>query len=99
MNYIILLVAHHFGDVWAQPSWLIANKKKHAFAVYEHAVVYSGIVSIALYAIGAFEPWKFLFLLVTHGLTDYFKYKREGYWWIYPDQLAHYLQVYLAWQL
>jgi ABC-type uncharacterized transport system permease subunit len=99
MSYLLLLFAHHVGDVWAQPSWLIANKKKHIFAIYEHVVVYTGIVSLALYALGAFEPWKAVFIAVAHGLTDYYKYKHDEYWWIYPDQLAHYLQVYIAWKL
>ena len=98
MSLILLLFLHHIGDVF-QPSWLIANKKYHWFAIYEHVIIYSGVVSLGLLLLGEFKVWKFVFLIVTHFLTDYVKYQvlpkkfGERYEYIYPDQLLHYLQV------
>ena len=97
---IWLLFAHHLADVAFQPSWLIANKKKHWFSIYEHAMVWTGIVSLTLLVLGV-EPtlWKMLFLLIGHFLIDFFKYKQEDWFWIYPDQLAHYLQIIIVYYI
>lgn len=105
MNIILLIVLHHVGDVWGQPSWLIRNKKYHAFAIYEHCMVWAGVVSAGLWWMGIFEPWKFAFLLIGHFIIDYAKYQVipdrffEGaspYWLIYPDQALHYAQIFIV---
>lgn len=107
MNLLFLLFLHHLGDVAFQPSWLIKNKKLHAFAIYEHVFVWAGIVSSGLWALGIFDMWKFFFLLVGHFIIDYIKYiviprtnnGKHKYSWIYPDQLAHYLQILIVYTL
>lgn len=102
MEIIIVLFFHHLADVAFQPSWLITNKKTHPFAIYEHAFVWAGVVSIGLALVGRFQPIDFVSLLVVHWLIDYVKYqvlpKKYGdhYWYIYPDQFLHYLQVIVA---
>lgn len=99
MSLLILLVLHHVGDVAMQPSWLIANKRKHGFAIYEHVMVYSGVVSAGLYWLGLFQPWMFAYVFVGHFLVDYVKYlvvpKRYGehYWHLYVDQGLHYVHL------
>ena len=101
MQVIFLFVLHHIGDVWAQPSWLIEKKKKHAFAVYEHVMIYAGVISAGLFVLGMFEPWKFFFILIGHFAIDLYKYQyaknKDKYWLIYPDQLLHYLQIVIVW--
>ena len=97
MGLIFLLVLHHIADVAFQPSWLIANKKIHIFAIYEHVMIYAGVISFGLWALGIFEVWQFFFLLVGHFIIDTYKYRfaknREKYWLIYPDQALHYVQI------
>lgn len=106
MNLITLLVLHHIGDVWGQPSWLIANKKHHVFSIFEHCMVWAGVVSAGLWYLGIFEPWKFAFLLFGHLAIDTFKYQvapkllgHDPFWLIYPDQALHYLQIVVVWAL
>lgn len=97
----ILLVAHHVADVWGQPSWLIEAKKRHGWAIWEHVVIYAGVVSAALMWLGRFEPWMFVWFLVGHFLIDGFFYRvlprlrgeEKQYWYVYPDQALHYLQL------
>lgn len=103
MELIALLVAHHFGDVWTQPTWLIENKKKHLFAVFEHAVVYTGVISIAFMLVGRFDMEIFWWILIGHFLIDTEKYLvipkmtgRSEYSWIYIDQALHYAQIMIA---
>jgi len=91
---IWLLFLHHLSDAAFQPSWLIKNKHKHAFAVYEHAFIWAGTISFGLFCLGRFNTEKFIFLFAGHFLIDYLKYRYlTGYNWIYLDQLAYYLQI------
>ena len=93
MTYIFFLFLHHLADTM-QPTWLIKNKKKHAFAVYEHAFVWAGLITIALFCFGEYALWKFLFLLIGHFLIDFIKYRYfKNYQWVYLDQGLHYLQI------
>ena len=92
MNLVILLFLHHLADT-IQPTWLIKNKKDHAFAVYEHSFVWAGMITLGLIGFGEESIGKFLFLLIGHFLIDYFKYKLTSYNWIYLDQALHYLQI------
>lgn len=92
MTLIIFLFIHHLADT-IQPTWLIENKKRHAFAVYEHAFVWAGMITLGLNLIDKASIEKFLFLLIGHFIIDYFKYKLKSYNWIYLDQLLHYLQI------
>ena len=92
MNIIFLLFLHHLADT-IQPTWLIKNKKIHAYAIYEHAFVWAGTVSVGLYLLGSFSIGKFLFLLIGHFLIDYFKYKKTEYYWTYLDQFLHAIQI------
>lgn len=91
---IALLVLHHLADT-IQPTWLIKNKKLHAFAIYEHSMVWAGAISLGLLFIGRYSIDKFLILLIGHFLIDYFKYKKTDYRWTYLDQALHYLQIIL----
>lgn len=95
----MLLVLHHFADVACQPSWLIENKRHHWFAIYEHVMIYAGVLSAGLWLLGVWQLWMFFYFLAGHFLVDWLKYqpirKRFGdrYWYIYPDQALHYLQI------
>jgi hypothetical protein len=91
---IWLFIAHHIADVAFQPDWLIKNKHKYWWSVYEHSFIWAGCVSAVLYWQGDYELWKFLFLLVGHFIIDFIKYRYCKNWnWIYLDQALHYLQI------
>lgn len=97
MNLLFLLFLHHVADVWAQPGWLIENKKTHLFALHEHVSIYTGVLCLGFYFLGLFEPWMVAWFYGWHYLTDLITYRvigdRWGYARIYPDQIAHYLQI------
>lgn len=94
---ILLLFLHHLADVAFQPSWLITNKHKHAFSIYEHAFVWAGTVSFGLYLLGTYSRLDFFALLIGHFIIDFIKYRYgKNYNWIYLDQFLHYLQVIIA---
>ena len=100
---VLLLALHHVGDVWGQPTWLIQMKKKHAFAVFEHVMVYSLVQSAGLYLLGLFSLWHFFYFLIGHFIVDLVKYRfipwKDAYWPIYPDQALHYLQIILLYAI
>lgn len=93
MNLIWCLFAHHLADVALQPSWLIKNKHSHLWAIYEHSMVWGGVLSAVLCVLGMFEPWKAIFLVAGHFIIDAIRYRSKRYDWVYLDQAAHYLQV------
>lgn len=93
MILIFFLALHHIADVAFQPSWLIENKHKHAFAIYEHSMIWAGMITFGLFMIDKATITAFFFLLIGHFTIDFFKYKLKSYNWIYLDQLLHYLQI------
>lgn len=102
---IWLLFAHHLADVAFQPSWLIEAKKRHLWAIFEHVMIYSGVLSFTLYWMGLFQTWHFFYFLIGHFMIDSFFYRvlpalrneSKQYWYVYPDQALHYLQIIFLW--
>lgn len=99
MELIFLIFLHHFADVACQPNWLIENKKKYTFAIYEHVWIWTGFVSLGLYILNLFTIERAIALFIGHFAIDFFMYrilpKDKSYHWIYIDQALHYLQVIL----
>lgn len=102
-DLIWLLAAHHVADVWGQPSWLIEAKKSHLWAIFEHVMIYAGVLSATLLWLDRFRPWMFAWFLIGHFVIDGFFYRilprlrgeEKQYWYVYPDQALHYLQILL----
>jgi hypothetical protein len=98
---LTLLVAHHIADVWGQPSWLIEAKKSHLWAIFEHVMIYAGVLSATLMWMESFQLWMFWFFLIGHFVIDTFFYQvlpvlrneEKQYWYVYPDQALHYAQI------
>lgn len=91
---ILLIVLHHIADVAFQPSWLIKNKQKYWWSIYEHSVIWAGLISLGLYTLGEYSIYKFLFLLIGHFIIDFVRYRWFYEWkFIYIDQALHYLQL------
>lgn len=100
MDLFLMLCVHHLGDVGLQPSWLIEEKKKHVWAIYEHAMVWTLCIATAMLALGIpLNAGKVGFLLVGHYLMDYAKYHvlEETRFNFYLDQGFHYFQVIVVW--
>lgn len=104
MTFLWLLAAHHFADVPLQPDWLIKLKSKRLFAIFEHVMVYAGVICAVLFWLGmTVNPLVFLYFAVGHFLTDAFFYQvlprlrneEKQYWYVYPDQAIHYSQIFL----
>lgn len=97
IQIIFLIFLHHVADVWGQPSWLIENKKKYTWALYEHVVIWTGVISLGLYMFNNLFVWKILFLFIGHFAIDFFFYrimpKDKSYHWVLLDQLLHYIQI------
>lgn len=99
--WLALLVAHHIADVAMQPSWLIEAKKKHLWAIFEHVMIYAGVLSVVLYYFDSFEYWMFFYFLIGHFIIDSYFYRflpwyldiEKQYHWVYTDQALHYLQI------
>ncbi len=91
---ILLLVLHHIADVAFQPSWLIEKKKEHWWSVFEHCMIWAGVISAGLYILGLYSIEKFIFLFVGHFIIDMLRYRKFIKWgYIYLDQGLHYLQL------
>jgi hypothetical protein len=99
MEILFLIFLHHLADVAFQPSWLIENKKKYTFALYEHVWIWTGTISLGLYFLDLFTIEKAIFLFLGHFVIDFFMYrilpKDKSYHWVIVDQLLHYLQIYV----
>lgn len=94
MTLFWLIFLHHLADVAFQPSWLIKNKHKHWFSIYEHVWVWTGVVGAGLWFFtGELTLLDMAVLFIGHFLMDSYKYSKKEWWWIYPDQAFHYLQV------
>lgn len=91
---IWLLFAHHLADVAFQPSWLIKNKSEHWWSIYEHCMIWTGVISLTLLLLDRFSYWDIPILLGGHFIIDFIKYRYFKEWkWIYLDQALHYLQI------
>ena len=104
MTLLWLLAAHHFADVPLQPDWLIRLKSKRLWAIFEHVMVYAGVICLALVLLSyTVTPLVFLYFGLGHFLIDTFFYRvlpvlrneDKQYWYVYPDQALHYLQIIL----
>lgn len=100
MNFIWLIFAHFIGDIALQSSWQADNKRKYWYVMMSHAMIWTGIICIALEYLGLFDYWKVAFLLAGHIGMDEWKCRQpkteKTWWYIYPDQLFHMAQLVLV---
>lgn len=94
---IWLLFAHFIFDAGLQPEWLLRTKKTNWFLMFEHAMVWTGGISLVLDALGMLAWWKILFLLVGHFLIDEWKAQNAkdilDIRYLYVDQGLHIAQL------
>lgn len=98
---IWLLFAHYIGDIALQSSWQADNKAKYWYVMLSHAMIWTSCICVALQYLGLFEYWKVAFLLIGHIAMDEWKARQpkteKTWWYIYPDQLFHILQLVFVW--
>jgi hypothetical protein len=91
---ISLLILHIIADfVFQIPSKFRYLKRKYVSWIAIHALIWSVAISLGLMWFNIFYLWKFVFLLTTHSLADYYRCKtpHNSLKWssIFADQLIH----------
>lgn len=89
----LLLAAHIFADYYLQHTCLAAHKRKNILALAAHAVTWAFCISLVLAGAGFFSAWKFVFLLATHFIIDWFKIR------LFSDKLPIFHKVNVTDQL
>lgn len=90
---IWLIFAHFIADAGLQPDWMLNAKKHNWYVLWEHSMVWAGIISLVLAIYGRLDAWKILFLVIGHYLIDLWKIKNAKnileLKYLYVDQLLH----------
>jgi len=89
----LLLLAHLLYDLHWQGPFIAEFKGKYDFILFIHALTWTMLLGLPLWALSAFTWWKFGFLLVTHLFIDRWKARKpkdRAHWnLIYVDQALH----------
>lgn len=108
-----ILVIHWIADFVCQTDWQAKNKSKSWEALLQHTVTYSVIwyFSYLIYSHSLINSSYFLGItLICHTITDYFTSRLNSKLWaagkvhwffvsIGFDQILHYIQLLLTYQL
>lgn len=97
---IQLLTAHLLTDFVLQPkSWVHARNKNRLAA--KEFWFHIGLTAIVAALFTGFDSWWVpLFILVTHGLIDWWKsYRQDNLLYFSIDQLVHLLVILLIWMI
>ena len=97
MSFIWLVFAHFLGDIALQSSWQADNKGRYWYVLLSHCIIWTATVSVALVYVGRFSEWNVPFLIIGHGIADFWKARQpkdDAHWrLIYPDQAWHFAQL------
>ena len=103
MNLFWLLFAHFIGDIALQQDWIAQNKGKYWYIMFAHCIIWSGCVALVLLLMGLLAPWKVIFLVIGHYLMDHWKANKprsySTWWYVYPDQAWHFIQIGIVYYL
>jgi hypothetical protein len=102
-----LISAHFIGDWALQSRWIAENKSSIPEILFAHCMIYAATISIALQYLNILSPWKVVFLIVTHFITDSwssnkhkncsnFSEKRRT---LYIDHMYHLIQLLIVYYL
>lgn len=98
---IWLIFTHFIGDIALQGDWQVQNKGKYWYVMLSHCIIWTACVCVALQFLGLYASWKVLFLVVGHWICDKWKSTKpktpECWWYIYPDQIWHFIQLLFVW--
>ena len=101
MNFIWIFFAHFIGDIALQSDWQAQNKGKLWYVMFSHCMIWTACICIGLEFIGLFAIWKVPFLCLGHWICDYWKSQKpktpEAWKFIYPDQVFHFVQLFIVW--
>jgi len=89
---IWLIFAHFIGDFPLQGDFLAANKGKLWYCMLSHCIIWTACICLALQYLGLYSEWKVVFLILGHTVCDFWKTRKIGWKYIYPDQAWHIVQ-------
>lgn len=95
--FLILLLIHLLYDFHWQGDFIAMNKGKKIFLLFVHCLTWSLFIWLAGYFLMGFQPWKLIFLFLTHLASDYWKSHQpktdKNFYQIYIDQSIHLLSL------
>jgi len=95
--FLLVLLAHLLYDFHWQGPFIAEFKGKYDFILFVHALTWTLILCVPLYALGTFAWWKLGFLFITHFFIDRWKARKpktpENWNLIYVDQGLHLLTM------
>ncbi len=96
-----LLAAHFVADFALQQFWMIKRKWKDPWVLVAHCMIWTGLISLPLEAMGVLVLWKVLFLFGGHIICDSLKHlvfhKTNEHLKNAVDQSFHILQIIIVW--
>lgn len=73
MELFWLLFAHFLADLPLQGEWVCKNKGEVSLFMFGHCIIWTGVIVLALMALGLFATWKLPFLFIGHYAMDTLK--------------------------
>ncbi|MGB1041004.1 MAG: DUF3307 domain-containing protein [Flavobacteriales bacterium] len=73
MELFWLIFGHFLADLPLQGEWVCKEKGNVALFMFGHCVIWAGVISLVLMALGLFAIWKLVFLFVGHYIMDSLK--------------------------
>lgn len=64
------LIGHLVGDYLLQNDWMAMNKKSYSFRGWLACFVHCFLYSVAVCLFTGWCDWRFILVLVTHGILD-----------------------------
>ena len=102
LSLLTLFYLHFIADFPLQGEFLANFKGKNDYILFSHCVIWSGSISIGLFILGLFAPWKLVMLLVGHFIIDRWKARKIDKTFsltkdLYIDQFLHLIQIVICW--
>ena len=97
----VLFWLHFVGDYPLQGEFLANVKSKNDYVLFCHAVIWSGLIAVALAFFGIFAWWKVAMLLIGHFIIDRWKARKLDKTYamtrdLWLDQALHIVQIALC---
>ena len=98
-SFIWLVFAHYIGDFALQSEWMSRAKGQLQYIMIAHCVIWTACICVALQYTGGWSEQGHItnlivgFLFLGHYIADKWKYDKETWIWIYPDQMWHLVQL------
>lgn len=100
-DYLWLILGHLLADYPLQPESMSSRKGHDYFVLLVHSAIWALVAGAILTWLGHYQPWKVVFLLVTHFGMDWWKCTRAPQETVmttslYLDQAFHLVTLWLV---